>query len=32
MIRNDALELLSKFGLRYFHPDRMTAFFYDDVS
>lgn len=32
MIRNDELELLSKFGLRYFHPDRMTAFFYDDVS
>lgn len=29
-IRNDELKLISKFGLRYAHPEKMTALFYDD--
>src|SRR5438552_12823905 len=32
MIRNDELELYSKFGLRYSHPEKMTAMIYDDGS
>jgi len=32
MVRNDELELYSKFGLRYSHPDKMTAMIFDDGS
>jgi len=30
LLRNDELELKSKFGLKYINPDKMTAIFYDD--
>lgn len=32
LIRNDELGLMSKFGLRYVNPDKMTSIFYDDGS
>lgn len=32
LIRNDELELLSKFGLAYAQPEKMTALFFDDDS
>lgn len=30
LLRNDELQLKSKFGLQYINPDKMTAIFYDD--
>jgi phytoene dehydrogenase-like protein len=30
LIRNDELQLLSKYGLSYAHPEKMTALFFDD--
>lgn len=30
LLRNDELQLKSKYGLRYVNPDRMTAIFFDD--
>lgn len=30
LLRNDELELKSRFGLKYINPDKMTAVFYDD--
>lgn len=30
LIRNDELQLLSKYGLKYAHPEKMTALFFDD--
>ncbi len=32
LIRNDELELMSKFGLAYANPEKMTALFFDDGS
>lgn len=32
LIRNDELGLLSKFGLRYVHPEKMTAAIFEDGS
>lgn len=32
LIRNDELKLLSKYGLKYAHPEKMTALFFDDGS
>lgn len=32
LLRNDELQLKSKFGLQYINPDKMTAIFYDDGS
>lgn len=30
LMRNDELQLLSKYGLKYAHPEKMTALFFDD--
>lgn len=30
LMRNDELQLYSKYGLKYAHPEKMTALFYDD--
>ena len=30
MVLNDELELFSKFGLKYSHPDKLTSIFFDD--
>jgi len=32
LIRNDELGLMSQFGLRYVHPEKMTAIVFDDDS
>lgn len=32
LIRNDELELISRFGLRYVHPEEMSAILFDDGS
>src|SRR5579883_1238965 len=32
MMRNDELQLFSRFGLRYAQPDKMTALLFDDGS